>query len=274
MNNQNAIHLPIARTIIFFLGVILANHANADGVFNTSARVCQGTAGGAWSVASVGSIATPPTFPITKASFDGAAYAANIGLKFCPPVITAPPAVQKNPDPTTDGHACYATFHQGKTADNYDNYYGAASRRWKQDSDWGDFGKPYVYDFNTSAYVRMVDPAKRMDVDNIFQTGDFRYIPDSYAEGDIQLPIGYNKVQWRADASISSADISLPIIFVLVLPAGNEDLEKPVVKSAPKVEEGATNLVEELVQGNANQSKTVSRLFPKWLTENLLDAAI
>ena len=275
MRTPIAIRLRISRTLAFSLICILTGPVAAEGVHNTLAKICQGINGGAWAVASAGGIATPPTFPVTKLSFDSIAYGNNISLKFCPPVINAPPAVQKDPDPTPDstGHECYATFHQGKTADYYNNLYGAS--RWnKKDLAWGDFGKPYVYDFNTGAYVRVVHPARRMDVDNVFQTRHLRNIPDSYDPGDIQLPIGYNSVQWRADTTISAADIALPIIFVWILPAGNTDAEKAAAKSAPKVEEAATEMTEQLVKGTTDQSGIVSRLFPKWLTKNLLEAAI
>jgi len=271
MNTQTTVRLRFGRTLVFLSSCMLAGPVAAAGIHNTSAKICQGATGGAWAVASVGGIATPPTFPVTRTSFNSIAYGANIALKFCPPVINAPPTAKKDPDSSSTGHECYATFHQSKTADYYSNLYGASL--WnKRNLDWGDLGKPYVYDFNTGAYVRVVDPARRMDVDNVFKTHHFIHIPDSYSPGDIQLPIGYNRVQWRADANISSADIALPIILLYVFPAGNEDAEKAIVKSTPEVEEEGAKLAEKVVEGSAGNG-TASKLVPKWLTKNLAEAA-
>ena len=96
-SNRNA-----ALAIVVLFGGFTAPRAVAD---NAYAKSCQAIEGSAWSVASVSALATPETFPLTKITEDSATYVTNIAQKLCPPEITAPAPVKKDPDPPVVGEA-------------------------------------------------------------------------------------------------------------------------------------------------------------------------
>ena len=100
-----------------------ATRAVADNsAVNAYAKACQAVSGAAWSVASVAALATPETFPLTKIAEDSTAYVTNLAQKLCPPQITVPAPVKKDPDTGQ----CYASFHQTTTKGEYNNYFGVS----------------------------------------------------------------------------------------------------------------------------------------------------
>jgi CSLREA domain-containing protein len=130
------------------------------------------------------------------------AYLADLGLKFCAPILYAPTDIVIQNPPT-----CKVTFDQSRMAGKYANLYGFPSpfselQPW---SDWGDLGTPLVQHWNTQVAVSS-------NTDGV-----------SSAAG-MTFPTGVHLVTWRGDTLIHPLDYIF--IYIPGLGEGREVLEK------------------------------------------------
>jgi hypothetical protein len=130
------------------------------------------------------------------------AFLADLGLKFCAPIVYAPQdIIVQNPS------TCKATFYQRKMEGNYANLYGFPSpfselQPW---SNWGSLGTPLVQHWNTSVAVSS-------------QTDGIR------GGGLVTFPTGVHLITWRGDTLIHPLD--LVFIYIPGLGEGRQVLEK------------------------------------------------
>ena len=204
---------------------------------NREPLVCQGAVGGSWIAAALTSKLSPPTptGQAIKFGADTSAYLANIALKFCAPMIAPPEPVHVLPDSVD---SCSGTVHQPVTQSTYENANGIPKTRIFADLDdaaynrglkdhsvktvWGDLGRPAVYNFNTDADVRLIDPNKEEGAE------DDAWQPD--ANGNISLPVGRNVVTWRADTIMPLVDL-VPVYAIPFVAPGDKIAQKIVMKN-------------------------------------------
>ena len=240
--------------------------AVASNPSNTGATVCQAAQGGAWSVASAAAVITGAAGQEgLELANDSAAYLSNIALKLCPPGITAPAVVKKDPDPPdpeTPDAGCFATFRvsfnelqpDGNHYEKYENWFGAPPpwSDWVSKPSWGDLGRPAVYHFNTDAQVRAIDPATNDEIQ-----------VDS--QGNIRLPVGYNTIEWRADATLGVGDIA-PLFLIPAVVNGLRGETKAFFEASPKLGVSFAKEATDIVTG-AKIPVEVEKLLPKVLRE-------
>jgi len=132
-------------------------------------------------------LAAPPPFDFYAAM---AEYAANLGLKFCAPVLYPPGDFYRGHDVDGDGK-CGFTFNQPRWKGHYKNYLGI-TLPWGDvfpGKDWGDFGQPAVLHWNTTVSVTL----RTSQATNL--GGD-----------DYRLPVGVHTLTWRGDTLMSLLD--------------------------------------------------------------------
>ena len=175
------------------------------------------------------------------------AYAANWGLKLCPPQIVAPPdkigsegyrpdastatsADLDLPDPAINDPNCYATIAQPLTKAAYDNFLGVPIFR----GGWGDLGTPDVYHFNTSLDVRMLgrrpedDPSTPGDESLADEQSTVR---NAQGQTVVKLPVGKHDITYRADTLVSVMDFVF--LYLPEIPAASKPFKELVEKSGP-----------------------------------------
>ncbi|MGB0513273.1 MAG: hypothetical protein ACPGJE_00365, partial [Wenzhouxiangellaceae bacterium] len=189
------------------------------------------------------------------------AYAANLGLKFCPPVLDAPTDFDVVPNvDTAEGAACAYEFSQPIIAGGREDFMGVPYRFL---GDWGftatpasrAFGTPGVFHYNTPVEVRMVLPGEappgflqeipepqfvaeigpfgiRAPQNDVFNTVGCLLdgsMPLSNQGGPcpvdldrrIQLGVGTHTIFWRAETEVELLD-TLPPIYVPGTPPGSK----------------------------------------------------
>ncbi len=198
------------------------------------------------------------------------AYAANLGLKFCPAVLEAPGDFEVTPNvDTADGPNCAYDFSQPIIAGGREDFMGVPYTflgDWTFTATSGSrgFGTPSVFHYNTGVDVRMVLPgeappgfleeipdpqfvaeigpfgirAPQTDVFNAVGCALDGSIPLSNTGGPcpidydrtLQLPVGRHAITWRAETSVGLLD-TLPPIYVPGKPPGSKkEAAKQVLK--------------------------------------------
>ncbi|GAB4201302.1 MAG: hypothetical protein Tsb002_37850 [Wenzhouxiangellaceae bacterium] len=189
------------------------------------------------------------------------AYAANLGLKFCPAVLDAPPDVAVTPNiDTADGADCAYDFSQPVIAGGREDFMGVP---YQFLGNWGftatpdsrAFGTPSVFHYNTPVEVRMLLPgeappgfleetpepqfvaeigpfgirAPQNDVFNAVGCLLDGSVPLSNEGGpcpvdldrSIRLGVGTHTLFWRAETQVELLD-TLPPIYVPGTPPGSK----------------------------------------------------
>ncbi len=198
------------------------------------------------------------------------AYAANLGLKFCPAVLEAPADFEVTPNvDTADGPNCAYDFSQPIIAGAREDFMGVP---YKFLGDWTftqtpgsrGFGTPSVFHYNTGVDVRMLLPgeappgfleeipdpqfvaeigpfgirAPQNDVFNAIGCALDGSVPLNNDGGPcpvdydrtLQLPVGRHAITWRAETSVGLLD-TLPPIYVPGKPPGSKkEAAKQVLK--------------------------------------------
>src|SRR6056297_253863 len=175
-------------------------------------------------------------------AFNGAAYASNLALKFCPTVFTPPPDAVGTP---ATGE-CHIELDQEHMFDKVVNVLG-----WTRqyESNWGDVGTPFVYQHNTEVDVALLydtptpSSAIRLDLDYWLQSASFEATDRIFMQCDdrngsqefsqldgegpsyrcpyvrdrtLRFPQGENTLLWRSYVRLSPIDF----IYVPGLPSG------------------------------------------------------
>ncbi|HKL49841.1 MAG TPA: Ig-like domain-containing protein, partial [Wenzhouxiangellaceae bacterium] len=198
------------------------------------------------------------------------AWAANLGLKFCPPVLEAPGDFEVAPNvDTDDGASCAYDFSQPIIAGGREDFMGVPYKflgNWtftETPSSRG-LGTPGVFHYNTPVEVRMLLPGEAPpgfleqtpDPQFVAEIGPFGIrapsndvfnaigcaldgsVPISNTGGPcpidvdrtIRLPVGRHAVTWRAETQIELLD-TLPPIYVPGTPPGSKKgIAKAILK--------------------------------------------
>ena len=122
-----------------------------------------------------------------------AEYFANLGLKFCAPVVIPPTSFVR--DHNTDQGACGVAFSQDRIEGQYKNFYGL-TLPWGDvfpGKDWGAFGTAAIAHWNTDVNVRLQY---------------FGWMPPAggATSAEYWLPVGIHDLTWRGDTLISPID--------------------------------------------------------------------
>ena len=199
------------------------------------------------------------------------AYAANLALKFCPPVLEAPDARGVHPNVNTDdGLSCAYDFSQPVIAATRSDFMGlplSILGNWTFTStqDSVGLGTPSVFHYNTDVSVRMILPGEAPsgfvqqvpDPEFVAEIGPFGIrapdnelfttigclldgsIPFNNEGGPcpidldrkIRLPVGTHTIFWRAETELGLLD-TLPPIYVPGKPPGSKkEAAKAVLKN-------------------------------------------
>jgi len=138
-------------------------------------------------------LGAPPPFDFTYAM---AEYTANLGLKFCGPVVYPPGDLARTHNVDENGK-CGFTFNQPRWEGQYKNFMGL-TLPWGDvfpGKDWGEFGQPAVVHWNTNVDVWLNTPrAVALGGDNY------------------RLPVGVHSLTWRGDTRMSALD-AVPLYF-------------------------------------------------------------
>ena len=189
------------------------------------------------------------------------AYAANLGLKFCPPVLEAPDARGVHPNVNTDdGLSCAYDFSQPIIAGTRSDFMGLPLKvlgdwTFTSSNDSIGLGTPSVFHYNTDANVRLLLPGESPPgflqefpaPEFVAEIGPFGIrAPDNELfttlgclldgstplnnEGGpcpidldrkIRLPVGTHTLFWRAETEVGLLD-TLPPIYVPGKPPGSK----------------------------------------------------
>lgn len=199
------------------------------------------------------------------------AYAANLALKFCPPVLEAPDARGVHPNVNTDdGLSCAYDFSQPVIAATRSDFMGlplSILGNWTFTStqDSVGLGTPSAFHYNTDVNVRLILPGEapsgflqqEPDPEFVAEIGPFGIrapdnelfttlgclldgsIPFNNEGGPcpvdldrkIRLPVGTHTVFWRAETEVGLLD-TLPPIYVPGKPPGSKkEAAKAVLKN-------------------------------------------
>jgi len=198
------------------------------------------------------------------------AWAANLGLKFCPAVLDAPADRGVHPNVDTDqGDACAYDFSQPIIAGGRSDFMGLPLKilgdwTFTQTGESIGLGTPGTFHYNTDVEVRMILPgeappgflqvvpdprfvaeigpfgirAPQNDVFNALGCALDGSVPISNEGGPcpvdldrrIRLPVGTHTVFWRAETSVGLLD-TLPPIYVPGTPPGSKKgIAKAILK--------------------------------------------
>jgi len=207
------------------------------------------------------------------------AYAANLALKFCPPVLDPPADLEVTPNVDTDvGASCAYDFSQPIIAGGREDFMGVPYRflgNWtfNETSSTRGFGTPSVFHYNTGVGVRMVLPGEAPpgflketpDPQFVAEIGPFGIrapsnevfnaigcaldgsVPISNNGGpcpvDIdrtfRLGVGSHTIFWRAETSVGLLD-TLPPIYVPGNPPGSKtEAAKAILKNIYEAASGS-----------------------------------
>ncbi len=127
-----------------------------------------------------------------------AAYALNLGLKGCAPILDKPADIRFNPGPGN----CSIRAIQTREVEYRNNILGVPTSR---DYNWGALGTPTTFHWNTSTRVDF----------NTIGTGITTNLMDEYT-----VPMGDSYLQWTAETLV--APIDFVFIYIPGLPKGVE----------------------------------------------------
>ncbi|MEE4639116.1 MAG: hypothetical protein V2J42_10305, partial [Wenzhouxiangella sp.] len=210
---------------------------------NTGALACIIPLGVAYNLSFFISL-TP--FPAAVAA-GRAAYAANLGLKFCKPSLNAPNDIERR----VSAGQCEVEFEQPHMAFKYSDALGIPI---ETQSDWGELGTPRMFHHNTDVDVVLLagnprPPAARFtDLDFLLSSASFDATDKIYErcrdngsvrysqfEGTgplyecpynigrtLSFPVGDNTVVWRASPRVSPVDL-LDILIPGIPPGSKTD---------------------------------------------------
>jgi len=207
------------------------------------------------------------------------AYAANLGLKFCPAFLEQPADIEVVPNvDTADGAACAYDFSQPVIAGSREDFMGVPYNflgNWSFTStpDSRGFGTPEVFHYNTGVAVRMLLPGEapsgfvqeNPEPQFVAEIGPFGIrapqtelfsavgcaLDGSEAinntggpcpvdlDRKLRLGVGSHDIFWRAETSVGVLD-TLPPIYVPATPPGSKKgVAKEVLKRAYEAAGGA-----------------------------------
>ncbi|MBU1188319.1 MAG: choice-of-anchor D domain-containing protein [Gammaproteobacteria bacterium] len=215
------------------------------------------------------------------------AYAANLGLKFCPAVLEAPGDFEVEPNvDTADGPNCAYDFSQPIIAGGREDFMGVPYRflgdwTFTRTPDSRGFGTPGVFHYNTGVDVRMVLPGEAPpgyleetpDPEFVAEIGPFGIrapqndifnaigcaldgsVPLNNDGGPcpidfnrtLQLPVGRHTITWRAETSVGLLD-TLPPIYVPGKPPGSKK------EAAKEILKGIYEAVRDMAAGSFLES--------------------
>ena len=167
-----------------FQAAIEAQGSNEDNQF------CYTTTGVSYFSNWSTSLALPPPFDFAPSLV---AYGLNLLLKFCPPLVTVPPAMAIDP-----AGACSVELEvNASAAPRIDHVFWVPTRG---STSWGSLGKVGAEHMNSEVELTLLD-----------HTG-------SYTGNGISFPIGRHQVTWRGNTMLSALDEAF--IYVPGIPAG------------------------------------------------------
>lgn len=171
---------------------------------NGEARGCIIPLGAAYDAAFIASF----ILPFVGAFYANvAAFGANLGLKYCAPVVEAPENITRN----GPGPRCAADVLQRKTSARYGNSFGVPSPNVTHGMGWGDLDSPAIYHLNSQVSVTLREPGPGP-----------RYAWPSIQPGALDLPVGVHRVYWRGDTLKSQFDEA----WFIAIPLGAMNLSK------------------------------------------------
>jgi hypothetical protein len=200
------------------------------------------------------------------------AYAANLGLKFCRPVLEAPADIEVAPNvASADGNDCAYAFSQPIIEGTREDFMGLPLQllgNWAFNTtpDSRAFGTPTAFHYNTEVKVRLFLPGEAPPgyvdeiVDQAFVSrltprGIFAANLDPFITAGclldgsvtesitgvpcpidldrrITLPVGSHSLRWRAETSVGLLDV-LPPVYVPGTPPGSKKaLARAILENA------------------------------------------
>ncbi|HKL52665.1 MAG TPA: hypothetical protein VJ902_01800, partial [Wenzhouxiangellaceae bacterium] len=195
---------------------------------NDAALACQIPLGVLYNLAFGVALVPSPVSGIAQ----GAAYAANWGLKFCLPFFEEPDSQERRVPAGT----CEATFRQDHMVSKVENVLGVSLG---YNNNWGQLGSPIAYHHNTELDVMMLvgtgtpPVAPRLDLEYWYNTANFEPTDRIWAQCDdengtvafsqvdgvgpqyrcpyeegreLSFPIGQTQIRWRVNARMSPLD--------------------------------------------------------------------
>jgi len=199
------------------------------------------------------------------------AYAANLGLKFCPAVLEAPGDFEVSPNvDTVDGADCGYDVSQPIIAGGREDFMGVPYKplgNWTftQSDESRGFGTPSVFHYNTGVNVRMFLPGEAppgyLDefpaarfVAEITPSGILEPVVEvvntvgcvldgsvPFSNGGqpcpvdvdrtVQLPVGRHSITWRAETSVGLLDTLPPIYSPGNPPGSKKAVAKEILKN-------------------------------------------
>lgn len=235
------------------------------------------------------------------------AYAANLGLKFCPAVLEAPGDFEASPNvDTADGPDCGYDFSQPIIAGGREDFMGVPYKflgNWTftETADSRGFGTPSVFHYNTGVEVRMVLPGEAPpgflqeipDPQFVAEIGPFGIrapqnevfnaigcaldgsVPLNNEGGPcpvdydrtLRLPVGRHAITWRAETSVGLLD-TLPPIYVPGNPPGSKK------EAAKQILKGIYEAVRDTAAGSFLESYPTGVVTLATQAVNVLDTTV
>lgn len=237
---------------------------------NDDNLICIGILGGVYAATfGVGLVPNPPWDYLLG---QVPAYAANLGLKFCPPVLDAPADLDVYPNiATADGPNCAYTFTQPIVEASRADFMGIPLRilgHWTFNATpiSKGFGTPSAFHYNTEVAVRMILP-DQAPPDYLLEPPAARYAARLLANGiagpavevfttvgclldgsvtesitgdpcpidrnrRITLPVGTHTTHWRGETQVGLLDVLPPLYNPGTPPGSKKELAKAILRNA------------------------------------------
>ncbi len=230
--------------LIAALAISPAGPAYASPDVDLSPSLCQVTNAAALLTNEAAAIITPPPLDLAPTIW---AYQANLQLRLCTPKLLAPadltggnsflpkqdtadPAHADVTNPFVDDPACYAAVPQSITQAGYESIFDFELFT----SDWGELGDPAVYHANTAVDVRLyvgaTDDPDSPDIDESLRDAWPIQLADD-GRSEIRIPVGRNRLVYRADTLVSPIDFAF--IYIPSLPTTSRGFRELAKKSRP-----------------------------------------
>ncbi len=237
---------------------------------NDDNLICIGVLTGAFAITfGIGLVPNPPWDYLLG---QVPAYAANLGLKFCPPVLDAPADINVYPNVDTDaGVDCAYAFTQPIIEGTRSDFMGLPLKilgHWgfNATSESRAFGTPSAFHYNTDVRVRMFLPGEAPPgflseiveqefaaqltprgiigpaLDPFITVGCL--LDGSVTESvtgtpcpidlnrRITLPLGTHTITWRAQTEVGLLDVLPPIYVPATPPGSKKELAKAILQNA------------------------------------------
>lgn len=196
---------------------------------NEAAALCVGFFTGVYSPSFLGALFPNPL----NTFFDVAAYASNVALKFCPPVMSAPADITVRPNraPDSNGNQCEYHFTQERTKGSFESILGIPAvpvgSNWPgsaADDDSRGFGTPQeVFHFNSDVDLRLLLPGSAdpgTDGDKLIDDLSSALLPAALSPTLAAAAIIASQIDWgvsdgcNSEGSAEFDDLGLPCPFV------------------------------------------------------------